>query len=97
MIEEPADAAADAADAAAAAADAAADAAAARYYGWYGYHWYVRPRYALWRYARWFMVMGDKPNPWRPIVEMYKLGCAPIGYARVNGEVVFVVYAPEVA
>jgi hypothetical protein len=29
-------------------------------------------------------------------VKMYRLGVAPIGYRHVNGEVVFVVYAPKV-
>jgi hypothetical protein len=41
------------------------------------------------------MLMGGKPNPWAPLIEMFNLGCAPIGYARHNGDVQFVVYAPE--
>jgi hypothetical protein len=85
-------AAADAAAAAYAAADAAAyaaaDAAAAR--RWYRCRWYVRPYYVLWRMCRWDLFMNE-PNLWRPLVDMYKLGCVPIGYVGNK----FVVYVPE--
>jgi hypothetical protein len=79
----------------------AAAAAADYYYAIWPYwvRWYVNPRYALWRYARWEMVMGGKPNPWKPIVEMFKLGLAPIGYARLPGideTVAFTIWHPEV-
>lgn len=42
--------------------------------------------------------MGDKPNPWEPIVELFRMGCAPLGYRRdpQTNLVEFVVYAPEV-
>jgi hypothetical protein len=89
-------AAADAADAAD--ADAAAAAAAAAGFNLWWLRWYLRPRYALWRKARWNIYIGpDKPNPWAPIVEIYRLGCMPIGYSRnrESGEVEFVIYAPS--
>ena len=86
-------AAADAAAADAAAADAAAAAAALLPY-WA--NWNLRPRYALWRAWRWRVLGLVGSNPWEPIVKMYRLGVAPIGYRHVNGEVVFVVYAPKV-
>ena len=43
--------------------------------------------------------MGPTANPWRPIVELFRLGCVPIGYARMPGETeaAFVVYVPPVA
>jgi hypothetical protein len=81
------------ADDAAADADADADAAAAdAFYRLWSYwtRWYVRPRYALWRMARWDLFMGPAPNPWRPLVEIFKLGCAPIGYSGGT----FCVYVP---
>ena len=82
--------AADAADAAAAAAavDAAANAAAAFPF-WL--RWYVRPRYVLWRFARWQLAGMTEPNPWEPLVKLYRLGAMPIGFVR--GE--FVVYCPK--
>lgn len=42
--------------------------------------------------------MSDEPNPFAPLVEMYRLGCMPIGYAknRETGVSEFVVYVPEV-
>lgn len=61
--------------------------------------WYVRPRYVLWRWARWNIYKGEVGNPWTPLVELFKLGAQPIGYAR-NSEtnaVEFVVYAPAQA
>ena len=33
-------------------------------------------------------------NPWAPIVEIYRLGCAPLGYVYDEGEAVFGVYVP---
>ena len=92
---------ADAADASAAIvdADAAADAAASAYRGLWPYwgRWYVRPRYMLWRKTRWDMLMNGAPNPFAPIVEMFKLGVAPLGYCRdPDGEVAFTVYVPPV-
>jgi hypothetical protein len=85
-----------AADAAAAAADAADAAAAAAALWPYWANWNLRPRYALWRSWRWRVLGITGTNPWEPIVKMYRLGVAPIGYRHVNGEVVFVVYAPKV-
>jgi hypothetical protein len=37
-----------------------------------------------------------EPNPWAPLVELYRLGCIPIGYATMPGdsEVAFTVYVP---
>jgi len=74
-----------------------ADAADAALWPHWAYRrWYVRPRYALWRSARWKLLMKDKPNPWAPIVEMFRLGCMPIGYCKGDSGVVeFVVYCPE--
>lgn len=59
--------------------------------------WYIQPRYALWRAARARMFQPEEPSPWEPIVEMFRLGLAPIGYAKLDGEEVFVIYAPEPA
>lgn len=58
----------------------------------------MTPRYTMFRMARWDMFMTG-PNPWRPIVELFRLGCVPIGYARMPGETeaAFVVYVPPVA
>ena len=95
----------DAADAAAAAADAAdaADAAAAadaadalRWH--YSTRWYVRPRFIMWRWARWNIYKGEAGNPWAPLMAMFRLGARPIGYSRnrETNAVEFVVYAPEV-
>jgi hypothetical protein len=85
-----------AADAAADAAAAADDDAAADVFGPYWATWNLRPRYALWRAWRWRVLGLEGANPWEPIVKMYKLGAAPIGYRSVDGEIVFVVYAPKV-
>ena len=91
-------AAAAAADAAAAAADAA-DAAAAAALRWhYSTRWYVRPRFIMWRWARWNIYKGEAGNPWAPLMAMFRLGARPIGYSRnrETNAVEFVVYAPEV-
>ena len=88
-------AAADADVAAAAAADVAAAAAAADVAAAWKYYcrerWYIRPCYVLWRCERWKLAGMIQPNPWTPLVAMFKLGCRPIGY--VKGE--FVVYVPQ--
>ena len=81
--------AADADAAAAAAADADADAARRRWR--YYFRWYVRPYYVLRRDARWKIAGMPGVSPWAPLIELYKLGCMPIGY--VKGE--FVVYVPK--
>ena len=79
------------------AADAAADAAAAaddarrKFNLPYWCRWYVRPRSVLYRNARWVLVGMEQPSPWEPLVEMFRLGCLPIGYVR--GE--FVIYCPK--
>ena len=78
-----------AAYAAAAAADAAAD---AFWRNWRYRRWYVRPYYVLRRSAYWRIAGMPGSSPWEPLVEIYKLGCVPIGF--VNGE--FVVYVPSV-
>jgi len=85
------------------AADEAAEAASARFARFWPYDgvwWYVRPYYVMWRYARCEIVFGkDRPNPFRPLLEMMKLGCAPLGYTtlpRVSDEVAFAVYVPPV-
>jgi hypothetical protein len=76
------------------AAAAAAAAAAYRLFPYWA-SWYMHPRYALWRMARWRMFMpADQPNPWEPLVELFRLGVAPIGYRWIDGEVVFCVYVP---
>lgn len=56
----------------------------------------MSPRYVLWRAARWRIYGVSGPNPWEPLVELYRLGCAPIGYVRGEAGDEFVVYAPEV-
>ena len=85
-----------AADAAAADdADDAADAAAAAWYYWRS--WYVRPRNVLYRNAQWHILGLTTPNPYAPLVSLYKLGVMPIGYRRIDGEVVFVLLSPEVS
>lgn len=85
-----------AAAAAVAAADADAAAAADHWRLWsYWTRWYVRPRDVLWRSARWKIGNYQGPNPWAPLVEIMRLGCAPIGYATLPGvsdEVAFTVY-----
>ena len=100
-----ADAAVDAVDAVvvvdAAAADAAAAAAAdaADALRWhYSTRWYVRPRFIMWRWARWNIYKGEAGNPWAPLMAMFRLGARPIGYSRnrETNAVEFVVYAPEV-
>jgi hypothetical protein len=58
--------------------------------------WYVRPYYVLWREARAHLA-GITPNPWTPFVELYQMGCLPIGYRWADGEPVFIVYAPKAA
>jgi hypothetical protein len=88
-------AAADAAADDAAADDAADDAAAAAaddgiYRYWY-WRWYVSPRRVLYRSASWIISGLEQPSPWAPLVEMYRLGCLPIGYVKNE----FVIYAPE--
>ena len=80
---------ADADAAAAAAADADADAARRRWR--YYFRWYVRPYYVLRRDARWKIAGMPGVSPWAPLIELYKLGCMPIGY--VKGK--FVVYVPK--
>ena len=96
-----ADAAADAADAAADAADAAdADAAAAAAADAAAadddagiinnLHWYVRPYRALYRAWRWEVAMAGKPSPYCPLIEMWSLGCLPLGLW--DGE--YLVYVP---
>lgn len=50
----------------------------------------------MFRAWRWRVFGLTTPNPWDPIVELYKLGVAPIGYRVIDGEVVFVIYAPAV-
>jgi hypothetical protein len=42
------------------------------------------------------MWMGDKPNPWAPMVALYRLGVAPIGYVKTDDGPQFCVYVPEV-
>ena len=42
--------------------------------------------------TRWKIADMTEPNPWEPLVELYRLGSRPIGF--VAGE--FVVYVPEV-
>jgi len=75
-------------DAAADAADEAATLAAAL---GRRVRWYVRPFHTLQCSARWQIVgIGGRPDPWGPLVEVYRLGCWPIGYS--GGE--FVIYAP---
>ena len=94
-----ADADAAAADAAAADAAADADAAAADALRWhYSTRWYVRPRFIMWRWARWNIYKGEAGNPWAPLMAMFRLGARPIGYSRnrETNAVEFVVYAPEV-
>ena len=88
------DAAAADADAAAAAAADAAD--ALRWH--YSTRWYVRPRFIMWRWARWNIYKGEAGNPWAPLMAMFRLGARPIGYSRnrETNAVEFVVYAPEV-
>ena len=86
--------------AAAADADAAAaDADAADALRWhYSTRWYVRPRFIMWRWARWNIYKGEAGNPWAPLMAMFRLGARPIGYSRnrETNAVEFVVYAPEV-
>ena len=93
-------AAADAADAVvdADAADAAAAAAADALRWHYSTRWYVRPRFIMWRWARWNIYKGEAGNPWAPLMAMFRLGARPIGYSRnrETNAVEFVVYAPEV-
>ena len=86
----------DAADADAAAADAADAADALRWH--YSTRWYVRPRFIMWRWARWNIYKGEAGNPWAPLMAMFRLGARPIGYSRnrETNAVEFVVYAPEV-
>ena len=74
-------------DAAYAAAAASYAAASPFNYGWY----YLRPHTTLHRWCRW--VLSGMPldtNPCTPLIELYRLGCTPIGCA--TGE--FVVYCP---
>ena len=83
----------------AAAADADAAAAAADALRWhYSTRWYVRPRFIMWRWARWNIYKGEAGNPWAPLMAMFRLGARPIGYSRnrETNAVEFVVYAPEV-
>ena len=75
-----------------AAAAAAADAAAAAWRPLWLW-WYVRPWSVLRRHGRWALGgLPDATDPFAPLVDLYRLGCMPIGYVR--GE--FVVWAPEV-
>ena len=77
----------------------AADAAAADALRWhYSTRWYVRPRFIMWRWARWNIYKGEAGNPWAPLMAMFRLGARPIGYSRnrETNAVEFVVYAPEV-
>lgn len=52
--------------------------------------WNMRPYYAIYRAWRWTVVMGDRPNPWLPLIEMWHLGVIPIG--PHDGE--YLVYVP---
>lgn len=54
--------------------------------------WYVRPCYVLRRYAYWQIAGMLTPNPWKPLVELYRMGCVPIGFSGNK----FVVYVPKV-
>ena len=92
------DAAVDAAVVDADAADAAAAAAADALRWHYSTRWYVRPRFIMWRWARWNIYKGEAGNPWAPLMAMFRLGARPIGYSRnrETNAVEFVVYAPEV-
>lgn len=58
------------------------------------WHLHLRPRYVLWRAWLWRALGIKVPNPWEPLVKMYRLGVAPVGYRVVDGEAVFVVCAP---
>jgi len=91
-------AAADADDAAAADAAAAAAAAAAAFRSWrdYGY-WYLRPYYVLWRAARWQLGGLTEPDPFAPLVALYRMGALPLGYVEENGEVALAIYCPPPA
>ena len=41
--------------------------------------------------------LSDRPNPWLPILEIYALGCWPLGMVRAeDGGVAFGVYVPSV-
>jgi hypothetical protein len=96
------------ADAAAAAAACDADADAAYAYAAaaaaaYAYadkivrnlSWYVYPRWVLCRFA-WFEFARKpgQPNPWEPLVKLYRLGCLPVGYVKGKDGPQFAVYAP---
>ena len=89
-------AAAAAAAAAEAAEQAAVDAAAAAddalwqwRFRWWRYY-YLAPRYALMRRARWILADMAGQCPSAALIALYRLGCVPIGF--VGGE--FVVYRP---
>ena len=57
--------------------------------------WYVRPRYVLWRLARWQIAAMPGASPWEPLAEMYRIGCAPLGYCSGESGPEFVIYAPS--
>lgn len=97
VVRSAADAAAATAAADAAAADAAATADAAAEWRFSWLRWYVRPRYVLWRWARWNIYKGAAGNPWESLVKIFRLGARPIGYCRnrETNAVEFVVYVPQ--
>lgn len=92
-----ADAAAADADAASADADAAADAAAVKIRDWFCHRrWYVRPWRTLYRVARFeFVRKPGEESPGQPFLEMYQLGCLPIGYRKGKDGPEFVICAPS--
>lgn len=64
------------------------DAEVRSFRGW----WDGRPYLVLRRHVRWILSsLPAERNPFAPPVEIYRLGCMPMGYSR--GE--FVIYAPS--
>lgn len=42
--------------------------------------WYFRPSHVFLQCERWKLANMDSPNPWQPLVDMFKLGLCPLGY-----------------